>query len=320
MREFVIASNDAGQRLDKFLQKAVPALPPALLYKSLRTKRIKCNGKRCESAQKLQEGDVLQLYINDEFFHRPDNPFLAAPAVVDVVYEDEHILLANKPAGLVVHEDDDGTVDTLIHRIQHYLYAKKAYDPAAENSFAPALCNRIDRNTSGIVIAAKSFAALQILNEKIKNREIDKHYLCLVHGVLQPPNGTLTGWHTKDEANNRVTITPHKRPGAKSAVTRYQTLARRRDTSLLEIELLTGRTHQIRAHLAAVGHPLLGDTKYGVNRMNRDNAFRFQALCSYKVTFAFAADAGVLQYLQNRSFQIEPEKVPFWREAADLQT
>ena len=304
MREFVIAPNDAGQRLDKFLQKAVPALPPALLYKYLRLKRIKCNNKRCDGAQKLVEGDCLRLYIGDEFFQTAERAFLAAPAVLDIVYEDENILLVNKPVGLVVHEDSEGTADTLIHRIQHYLFNQKSYDPAAENSFAPALCNRIDRNTSGIVIAAKTFAALQILNDKIKDREIAKYYLCLVHGNPQPKNGTLKGWHTKDAQANRVVITAKQRPGAKTAITRYKTLAHQGGTSLLEVELLTGRTHQIRAHFAAVGHPLLGDSKYGVNRMNKDNDFRFQALCSYKITFAFTTEAGALAYLKDRSFQV----------------
>ena len=155
MKEIVIKENDSGQRLDKFLQKAVKTLPKALLYKYIRKKRIKVNDKRSEISYKLNTGDKVQLYINDEFFEaKSENVFLHAPSIVDVVYEDSNILLADKKVGLVVHEDESGSADTLISRIQHYLYNKGEYDPLHENSFAPALCNRIDRNTGGIVIAA----------------------------------------------------------------------------------------------------------------------------------------------------------------------
>ena len=304
MKTLLIGENDAGQRLDKFLRKAVPLLPPSLLYKSVRQKRIKRNGKRCDIGEKLIAGDQIELYINDEFFTPSPLPFLHAPAKVTVLYEDAHILLADKPAGMLVHEDDSGTADTLIYRIQHYLYKAGTYRPEEENSFAPALCNRIDRNTGGIVIAAKTAEALRILNQKIKDREIAKYYLCLVHGVPQEKEATLKGYHLKDAKTNTVRIHAHSLPGAKTAVTKYRLLAQKNSQSLLEVELLTGRTHQIRAHMASIGHPLVGDTKYGVNRMNRNTPLRYQALYSYKLAFAFTTDAGALEYLRGQVFEV----------------
>ena len=185
MKEFTISKNDAGQRMDKFITKAIPKLPSSLLYKYIRLKRIKLNGKRCEISTRLSVGDLVQCYVSDEFFEveekRPD--FMLAPSEVSVVYEDENILLINKPAGLLVHEGDQWCADTLIARIQHYLYKKGEYDPKNENSFVPALCNRIDRNTCGIVIAARNAATLRVLNDKIKDRELDKKYLCVVKGT-----------------------------------------------------------------------------------------------------------------------------------------
>lgn len=309
MKKIVIGVNDAGQRLDKFLAKALPSLPKSLLYKSIRLKRIKLDGKRCEISTRLAEGNVIELYLNDEFFAPRPLPFLDASGQLELVYEDDNLLLADKPPGLVVHEDEHGGKDTLIARIQRYLYEKGDYDPASENAFAPALCNRIDRNTGGIVIAAKNFATLTLLNEKIKQRELVKRYLCLIHGTLSKPENVLKGYHVKDAATNTVRIYPQPVPGAKTALTKYRVLEERGDTSLLEVELITGRTHQIRAHMAAIGHPLVGDTKYGVNRMNTQSAQRYQALYSYKLIFNFTTDARHLEYLRGKSFQVA--RVPF---------
>jgi 23S rRNA pseudouridine955/2504/2580 synthase len=306
MKTFAIGPNDAGQRLDKFLHKAVPRLPNSLLHKYIRLKRIKLNGARCEAARKLERGDLLELYINDEFFaEKAAGGFMEAPAVVKVVYEDENILLAEKPAGMLTHEDANESRDTLINRILRYLFEKGEYLPENELSFTPALCNRLDRNTGGIVIAAKNAEALRVLNKKIKNREITKLYLCLAHGVFAKKENTLKGWHVKDEAANTVRIHPEPVPGAKTALTKYRVLRERDGVSLLEIELITGRTHQIRAHLAAIGHPLVGDLKYGVNRMNKYTARSIQALYSYKLIFDFKSDAGALSYLKGRAFEVE---------------
>lgn len=309
MKTFRITENDSQQRVDKFLQKAVPRLPKSLLYKSIRLKKIKLNGKRCEISTRLCVGDTLSLYLNDEFFEplTQDTAFYSAPVQLEVVYEDENLLLVNKPAGLVVHESDDEAVDTLINRIQHYLFQKGEYQPVQENSFRPALCNRIDRNTSGIVIAAKNAATLRVMNQKIKDRELKKLYLCILHGTLERKSGTLTGYLRKDSEKNQVTIYSSARPGAKTILTKYRILEETRSFSLAQVELLTGRTHQIRAHFAWIGHPLLGDTKYGTSRQNQATGHHFQALCAYKLVFEFTTDAEHLEYLNHHEFQIDTE-------------
>ena len=310
MRELIIGKNDAGARLDRFVSKALPLLPPALLQKYIRSKRIKVNGGRAQRDQRLAEGDAVQLYINDEFFDKPseENMFLTLfKPQVDIVYEDENLLLVNKRPGLVVHADETEKVNTLINHIQAYLYQKKEWNPRWENAFAPALCNRIDRNTGGIVIAAKTAEALRVMNQKIKDREIDKRYLAIVEGTPKPGEGSLKGYLFKDAQKNRVYVTDTPQPGSKTCQTNYKTLASAAGLSLVECELITGRTHQIRAQFAHAGHPLLGDGKYGKLDKRFDRSY--QALYSYKLTFTFTTDAGSLAYLNGKSFQVE--KVDF---------
>ncbi|MBO5448877.1 MAG: RluA family pseudouridine synthase [Ruminococcus sp.] len=309
MKEFKINQNDADQRVDKFLTKAVPKLPKNLLYKYIRLKRIKVNGKRCEISTRLNAGDVMQLYINDEFFEgTSDKPaFLSAPASLNIVYEDENIILCDKKCGLVVHEDESGDPDTLINRIQHYLYNKGEYDPAEERSFAPALCNRIDRNTGGIVICAKSAESLRILNQKVKDREMQKLYLCATVGIPKKKSAELKAFHKRNEQTKTVKVSDKKTPDSKTMITRYRVIAENKaeNLALLEVDLITGRTHQIRAHLAHEGYPLLGDGKYGINKINREYNVKTQALYSYKLTFCFSTDAGILEYLNGRTFTVK---------------
>lgn len=307
MKSFEITKNDANQRLDRFILKVCPTMPQALMYKYIRLKRIKVNGKRGEISTRLNAGDRVDAYINDEFFAdvTPKYDFLSSPARLNIVYEDENILLADKEQGLIVHPDKNEYRDTLIGRIQHYLYQKGEYDPKAENSFKPALANRIDRNTGGMVIAAKNAEALRILCEKIKNREIDKRYLAVIHGTPKQKSQMLEGYLEKNSDKNKVYLSGKKTENNLTVKTRYNTLASKNGLSLIEVELITGRTHQIRAHMASIGHPLLGDGKYGKLQNDKKMGFDKQALYSYKLTFDFTTDGGILQYLDGKTFTVK---------------
>ena len=307
MKKFTIDKNDENKRLDRFILKVCPDLPQALMYKYIRLKKIKINSKRAQINTRLCLGDEVSAYISDEFFKEKPKAFdfLSAPDRLNIVYEDENILLADKPQGLLVHPDKNEYRDTLIGRIQHYLYNKKEYDPETENSFAPALANRIDRNTAGIVIAAKNAQALKILCEKIKEREIDKRYLAVVHGIPNKKSDILEGYLEKNREKNKVYLSNKKTENNLTVRTKYRTLVSKNNLSLLEIELLTGRTHQIRAHFASIGHPLLGDGKYGNLKEDKKLGYVKQALYSYKLTFDFASDAGILNYLDKKSFSVK---------------
>ena len=307
MKSFIVGKNDATLRLDKFISKNIPLLPKSLMYKYIRTKDIKVNGKRAEISTRLSEGDIVAAYIKDEFLAPTEKhyDFLRASKQLKIVYEDENILLADKPQGVLSHPDDKEYIDTLIGRIQRYLYEKGEYNPESENSFQPALANRIDRNTGGIVIAAKNAEALRILCDKIKHREIDKRYLTVVHGVPKKQKDLLTGYLEKNEQKNKVYLSSEKKENNSEIRTAYTVLASKDNLSLLEIELLTGRTHQIRAHMASIGHPLLGDGKYGKLNEDKKLGFNKQALYSYKLTFFFKTDAGILNYLKDKSFKVD---------------
>ena len=349
MKEFIVNQNDAGQRLDRFITKAAPLLPSSLAQKYIRLKRIKANGKPVKREYKLVCGDVIHMYINDEFFDTSGsdekNAYLKInDPSLDIVYEDENILLINKPAGVLCHSDGTYDYGTVVSRLQAYLAQKGEWRPRDENSFTPALCNRIDRNTSGLVIAAKNAEALRIMNDKIKQREIDKYYLAIVHGVLKPAEGRLDANIFKDSVKNQVYVSETSSPGSKTASMEYKTLAvtgvlsaaaaarsssvatrplnathsptiatahspaaahtATGSLSLLECRLITGRTHQIRAQLVDAGHPLLGDGKYGSERLNKPFGEKHQALCSYKLVFAFQTNAGALSYLSGKTFRI----------------
>ncbi|MBR5093576.1 MAG: RluA family pseudouridine synthase [Oscillospiraceae bacterium] len=312
MKELTVRANDAGQRLDRFVSKAVPLLPESLLQKYIRLKRIKVNGKGAKRDLRLQVGDVLQLYINDEFFEAPreENSYLKVGTPrLTIVYEDENILLADKKPGVLCHSAGTWDYNTLIAHIQAYLAQKGEWRPREEHSFAPALCNRIDRNTGGIVIAAKNAEALRILNDKIRDREIEKYYLCVVQGRPVPAEGRLEDFLFKDARKNQVFVKAKPEPGARTAVTEYRVLRSRGPLSLVECRLLTGRTHQIRVQMAHAGWPLLGDGKYGRERFNKNYDESGQALYSYRLRFDFPTDAGILDYLRGREFTVE--KVDF---------
>ena len=311
MREFQVTKNDADQRVDRFLQKAVPALPGGLMQKYIRLKRVKVNGKRTDRAYRLAEGDVISLYINDEFFDTPakKEPFQAiTQPQVTICYEDTHILIANKPPGMLSHSADKPEDITLIDHIKAHLYQTGQWNPTEEHSFTPALCNRLDRNTGGLVIAAKTATALKTINEKIKSHEVDKYYILAVHGTPNPPAGVAAGYYAKNSAKNQMHAVPPGTPGAKHAITEYKTLKSTTNRSLVECKLITGRTHQIRVQMATLGHPLLGDKKYGPSGDN----FPHQALWAYRITFRFTSNAGALAYLNGKT--IQTKDIPFTAE------
>lgn len=315
MKEVIIGKNDAGQRLDKFLTKAFPLLPPSEMYKAIRTKKIKVNRKRAEISQKLCEGDVVLLFLREEFLgDEREDLFKSIKPSFGIIYEDANIIICDKPAGLLCHSDKAGEQNTLIEQVKSYLWQKGEYDPESENSFAPALCNRIDRNTAGLVTAAKNAEALRVMNEKIKRRTVSKYYLCLSHGKFEKPEGTLTGYLIKDASTNTVRVydkAPRgKEKTALSIVTKYRVLFFDGRDSVLEVELVTGRTHQIRAHMASIGHPLVGDGKYAQNKTDRARGYDHQALYSYKLVFEHDGES-ILSYLDGKTFKIPVSEIEF---------
>ncbi|MBQ9673906.1 MAG: RluA family pseudouridine synthase [Ruminococcus sp.] len=306
MRELLIEKNDSGQRLDKFLQKKFKTMPKSMMYMYIRKKCIKVNGKKSVPQVMLNQGDLLTFYIKDEFFENSDNSenydFLKAPIKFDIIYEDENLLLIDKKPGLIVHQDSSYHFDCLLTRVQHYLFDKNEYNPKKENSFAPALVNRIDRNTGGIVIVAKNSEALRILNYKVKNRELEKIYLCLLINEPKKKSDTLHGYIIKDESRNKVTVLKNQVNGSKEILTKYKVLGTKKHLTLCEVELLTGRTHQIRAHFSSIGCPLLGDNKYGDKKLNQKYHLNRQCLYSYKLKFNFTTESGSLTYLNGKEF------------------
>lgn len=301
MKSIIVKKNDSGQRLDKLLMKTYESLPKSMMFKQIRKKNIKINKKRCTPEQIVNEGDIIELYINDDMLveKKKHHDFLRAPKELSILYEDENIILLNKKQGELCHPDGKEYVNTLIASLKRYLYEKGEWNPDEENSFTPSLANRIDRNTGGIVIGAKNYQALKILNEKIKNREIDKYYLTIAEGKFERQSDILEGYLTKDSRKNMVTVTKNEAKDSKHIRTKYTVLDYKNGYSLVEIELLTGRTHQIRAHLASIGHPLMNDGKYGANH----GRFK-QELYSYKLRFSFKADSGILEYLNGKEFEI----------------
>ena len=314
MREFTVTKNDAGQRLDRFAAKAALSIPSSLLQKTFRKKDVKVNGHWARPDLRLSEGDVVRIYVSEEFFggapKRDENAWLTSlKPRLDIVYEDENILLVNKRPGVLCHEAAGWSADTLLARIQARAYQEGQWDPAGENSFAPALCNRIDRGTGGIVIAAKNAPALRAMDEKIRAREVTKEYLCVCLGTPDPPEGRLEGWLFKDAEKNRVYVKPRQEPGTSFAATDYRVLASRNGLSLVTCRLHTGRTHQIRVQMAHAGWPLLGDSKYGREKLNRQHGEHRQLLWSWQLTFDFTSGAGCLDYLASRTFTVRD--VPF---------
>lgn len=306
MKSFTVNKNDEGKRLDRFVTQSAPHLPKSLMYKDIRNKRIKVNGKKSDISYRLREGDVVDMFISDEMFLEKEYKydFLRAGKDLNILYEDENIILLLKPAGLLCHPEKGEYVDTLITRVKRYLYEKNEYNPDEENSFSPALANRIDRNTGGIVISCKTAESLRIMNEKIKSGEVHKSYILVTVGKPKSDEGVLESFMLKDEKKNKVEVYNHPVPGGRTMKTGYKVLKYEKGLCLIEARLYTGRTHQIRAQFSSIGCPLLGDGKYGKRSDNKKRGgYKKQFLYSYKIEFDFSSDAGILNYLNGKTFE-----------------
>lgn len=247
----------------------------------------------------------MQCFIPEEFYAgevRYD--FLQVPDKLHILYEDEALLIVDKPKGLLAHKDAQGIQDNLTDRILHYLYAKKEYDPAQAQSFTPALCHRIDRNTRGIVIAAKTAQALRCMNEKIAHREVQKTYLCLAEGHFTKKQDVITLYHKKLDSNQAL-LSETPQEGYHKCVTGYRVLDEKRNVSLVEVDLHTGKSHQIRAVMSYLHHPLIGDVKYGAHKTKEKS---YQALCAWKIQFAFTTPS-ILDALNGKSWQLPKEEL-----------
>ena len=290
MRNVIALNRHNGKKIDRVIREFFPNVSSGMLYKALRKKDVKVNGNRVKEDYIVSTGDSIDIYIIDELLlGREEDGF-------SIIYDDENLIITNKAAGLPVHPDRNQKEATLIDKLQ------KKFGPDV------ALCHRLDRNTSGLIIAAKNQPSLDILLQKIKDKEIEKYYQCIVLGQMEKNQEELIAYHDKNEQISRVFISDVKTLGSQKIITRYKVIDTFQDTSLLEEELITGKTHQIRAHLAHVGHPIIGDGKYGTNIINKQYSAKCQLLCAYKLVFNFSTTAHHLNYLNNKSFEI---KAPF---------
>ena len=312
MKKFIAGENENGVRLSRFVESVTRDMPRSLLYKSFRNKRIKVNGKRGEADTRLSSGDVIELYINDEFF--PEKPVVPAKKPprrqppVKVIYQDENIAVLYKPAHLLCHSDRTGDAN-LVDAFTQYLTQKGEYDPHGENRFKPGICNRLDRGTEGLVIAAKNYAALRDMNEIIRTDLLKKEYYTITVGI--PQSGRFTAWWEHDEKNNKVNIHAHQSQDErrKQIITDVDVLRTAGPFALCKIGLVTGRTHQIRAHLAYLGKPVLGDIKYGNRKMNERTGTKTQALCAVRISFLDVPEENTLHYLSGKVIKLKDPQI-----------
>ena len=290
-----IGTNDSDQRIDSFLKKLMPAAPQSLIYKYLRTNKIKLNGSKPKPDTRISEGDIIKFFGDSSLISKKSFAPSATPRL-NIIFEDENIIMIDKPRMTACQPDNKHRSETLIDSVKSYLYSKGEYLPQNENSFSPALCNRIDFNTSGLCIAAKNAEALRIINEKIKKREVLRFYICITSGIPSPPEGTIKNRILKNTADNKSFISEKGKP----AETHYKVLKEKNGCALVETEIITGRTHQIRLHMSSIGCPIIADPKYG-------NGGSGQKLTAHKIVFAFKSDAGKMNYLKNREFFASPD-------------
>ena len=308
MKTLIVKEKNSNKRIDRYITSVLPDLPFSLIQKTFRQKDVKVNGTRVKQDYVVTPGDKIELYIADTLLEdaaqrngdRQDKGF-------EPVYEDENIIIVNKKQGIPVHPDRDQPAGTLIDNVRKYLKEKNS-PKTGTSSFQPMLCHRLDRNTGGLVLIAKNQESLDILLQKMETKEISKFYQCVVKGKPDKDSTSLKAFLFKDESKSRVYISSNKTKGSLEIITKYKLISydSRRDIGKLEVELITGRTHQIRAHLAYIGHPVIGDGKYGSNTANRPLGVKYQALWAYKLEFDFK-DAGMLNYLKGRTFEVKPE-------------
>ena len=305
MKKVIIDKNDSGQRLDRFLKKYLKDAPLSFIYKMLRKKNIKINNQKGKPDTIIKEGDIVQFYLSDETIEkfRGSQKVKKSKFSLNIIYEDENIILINKPVGLLSHSANKEYGNNVVDGMIHYLYEKGEYNPRVEKSFKPSICNRLDRNTSGIIIGAKNSQALRQINVSIKEGKIHKYYKTIVKGEVKE-EGIFEGYIIKNEELNKVKVLDQEGEDAKKILTKIKVLKTIKKYSLLEIELITGRTHQIRAHLSNIGHPIIGDVKYGdkvVNKYFRENyGLNGQFLHAYKIVFSEIK--GPLNYLKGKEF------------------
>ena len=286
MKKMIVSKKYDGKKLNKFLLENMPNLTYGLFCNTLRKKDIKINEKRINKDTTVHEGDEILVYIADSLLESKNQVKL------DVIYEDDNILLINKPVDIEV--TGENSLTSLVHK--NYI----------DSNFKPMPCHRLDRNTTGLVLFAKNEIALNILLDKFKNHEIEKHYLALVYGIPNIQHKRCEAYLFKDNKKSMVYISDVPKKGYVKIITSFSVLEKRKDnTSLLDVEIETGKTHQIRAHLAHIGYPIIGDGKYGINSVNKDFGFKFQQLKAYELTFYFRTDAKCLNYLNGKTFSLK---------------
>ncbi len=283
MKKLIVDKKFDNKKLHDFLLYSFPSLSSNAIYKALRKKDIRINGKRVSENKTIFSQDEICIYIPDNILFNTN---------LDIIFEDSNIIILNKPFNLEITGNN-----SLTSLVQNNYSSEKEF---------PLPCHRLDRNTTGLIIFAKNEVALSILLEKFKNKEIEKHYACIVYGIPQKSSATLNDFLFKDSKKGMVYISPNTKPGYLPITTKYHVLKSnyKKNISILDVELVTGRTHQIRAHLAFINHPIIGDGKYGTNEINKKFKVKHQLLCSYKITFRFRGDSGILEYLSGKSFEI----------------